>query len=90
MAVGLMLGHSRVGQRFVEVLMAEYEGRLLTTDVECEVMSSPDNAVVLGSNWLYAWCEVWRSRFTIDSRMSRRVSCEWVLSRLDFVQYFLD
>ena len=50
MAVGLILGHSRVGHRFVEVLTAEYEGRLLTTDVECEVVSSPDNAVVLGSN----------------------------------------
>jgi hypothetical protein len=47
-AVGLILGHSRVGQQFVEVLTAEYEGRLLTTDVECEVVSSLDNSVVLG------------------------------------------
>ena len=39
--VGLILGHSRVGQHFVEVLTAEYEGRLLPTDVECEVVSSP-------------------------------------------------
>jgi len=45
MAVGLILGHSRVGQRFMEVLMAGYEGRLLTTDVECEVVSSLDNAL---------------------------------------------
>jgi hypothetical protein len=48
--VGLILGHSRVGHRFVEVLTAEYEGRLLTTDVECEVVLSPDSVVVLGSN----------------------------------------
>jgi len=45
-AVGLILGHSCVGQHFVKVLTAEYEGRLLTTDVECEVMSSLDNSVV--------------------------------------------
>jgi hypothetical protein len=32
----------------VEVLTAEYEGRLLTTDVECEFVSSLDNSVVLG------------------------------------------
>jgi len=62
MAVGLILGHSRVGHRFVEVLTAEYEGRLLMTDVECEVVLSPDNVVVLGSNWLFAWCEAWRSQ----------------------------
>jgi hypothetical protein len=63
-AVGLILGHSRVGQRFVEVLTAEYEGRLLTTDVECEVVSSLDNsAVVLGSNWLFARREVWWSHW---------------------------
>jgi hypothetical protein len=61
-AVGLILGHSRVGQCFVEVLMVEYEGRLLTTDIECEVVSSLDNSVVLGSNWLFAWREVWRSQ----------------------------
>jgi hypothetical protein len=61
-AVGLILGHSRVGQRFVEVLTAEYESRLLTTDVECEVVSLPDDVVVLGSNWLFAWREVWRSQ----------------------------
>jgi len=29
-AVGFILGHSRVGQHFVEVSTAEYEGRLLT------------------------------------------------------------
>jgi len=62
MAVGLILGHSRVGHRFVEVLTAEYEGLSLTTDVECEIVSSPDSAVVLGSNWLFAWREVWRSQ----------------------------
>jgi len=56
-AVGLS-GHSRVGQHFVEVLTAEYEGRLLTMDVECEIVSSLDNSVVLGSNWLFAWREV--------------------------------
>ena len=61
-AVGLILGHSRVGQHFVEVLTAEYEGRLSTTDVECEVVSLPDDIVVLGSNWLFAWREVWRSQ----------------------------
>jgi len=44
MAAGLILGHSRVGQRFVEVLTAEYEGCLLTTDVECEVVSSMNNS----------------------------------------------
>ena len=27
--------------------------RLLTTEVECEVVSLPDDAVVLGSNWLF-------------------------------------
>jgi len=52
--VALILGHSRVGQHFVEVLTAEYEGRLLTKDVECKVVSSPDKSVVLGSNWLFA------------------------------------
>ena len=62
LAVGLILGHFRVGHHFVEGLTAEYEGRLLTTDVECEVVLSPDNAVVLGSDWLFAWCEVWRSQ----------------------------
>jgi len=62
MAVGLIFGHSRVGQRFVEVLTAEYEGRLLTTDVQYEVVLSLDNSVVLGSNWLFAWREVWRSQ----------------------------
>ena len=62
MAVGLILGHSHVGQRFVEVLTPEYEGRLLTTDVECKVVSSPDNVVVLGSIWLLAWREAWRSQ----------------------------
>jgi hypothetical protein len=60
--VGLMLGHSHVGHRFVEVLTAEYEGRLLTTDVQCEVVSSLDNSVVLGSNWLFAWRKVWQSQ----------------------------
>jgi len=29
-AVGFILGHSRVGQRFAEVSTAEFEGRLLT------------------------------------------------------------
>jgi len=42
------LSHSRVGQHFVEVLTAEYEGRLLTTDVECEAVSSWTSSVVLG------------------------------------------
>jgi hypothetical protein len=57
-----MLGHSHIGHHFVEVLTAEYEGRLLMTDVECEVMSSLDNSVVLGSNWLFVWHEVWWSQ----------------------------
>ncbi|KAJ8582279.1 hypothetical protein M405DRAFT_573347 [Rhizopogon salebrosus TDB-379] len=61
-----MLGYSRVGHRFVEVLTAEYEGRLLTTDVECELVSSEDNSV-LGSNWLFAWREVWRSQLGSSS-----------------------
>ena len=26
----------------------------MTTEVECEVVSSEDNSVVLGSNWLFA------------------------------------
>ena len=66
-AVGLILGHSCVGQHFVEVLTVEYEGRLLTTDVECEVVSSLDNSVVLGSNWSFAWREVWRSQLCSSS-----------------------
>ena len=61
-AIGLILGHCRVGQHFVEVLMAEYEGRPLTTDVECEVVCLPDDTVVLGSNWMFVWLEVWRSQ----------------------------
>jgi hypothetical protein len=61
-----MLGHSRVGHRFVEVLTAEYEGRSLTTDVECKVVSSLDNFVVLGSNWLFTWREVWRSQLGLS------------------------
>ena len=66
-AVGLILGHSRVGQHFVEVLTAEYEGRLLTTDDECEVVSSLDNSVVLGSNWLFTWREAWRHQLDSSS-----------------------
>jgi len=61
-AVALILSHSRVGQHFVEVLTAEYEDRLLTKDVECGVVSSLDNSVVLRSNWLFAWREVWWSQ----------------------------
>jgi hypothetical protein len=67
LAVALMLGHSRVGHRFVEVLTAEYEGRSLTTDVECVVVSSLDDSVLLGSNWLFAWREVWRSQMGASS-----------------------
>jgi len=62
LAVALMLGHSRIGHRFMEVLTTEYEGRSLTTDVECEVVSSLDNSVVLGLNWLFVWHEVWWSQ----------------------------
>ena len=49
----------------MEVVTAGYEGRLLTTDVECEVLSSL--SVVLGSNWLFAWREVWRSQLGSSS-----------------------
>ena len=45
----------------------EYEGRLLMTDVECEVVSSEDNSIVLGSNWSFAWREVWRSQLGSSS-----------------------
>jgi len=51
----------------VEVLTTEYEGLSLMTDVECEVVSFPDNAVALGSNWLFAWREVWRSQMGSSS-----------------------
>ena len=89
-AVGLILGHSRVGQHFMEVLTAEYEGCLLTTDVECEVVSSLDNSVVLGSNWLFTWREVWRSQLgsnhqfpNVSPRLQRLASGKLNLKRTE-------
>jgi len=51
---------------------------MLTTDVECEVVSSPDNAVVLGSNWLFAWREVWRSQLGRGPKRMTRFDFEFV------------
>jgi len=64
-AVGLILGHSRVGQHFVKALTAEYEGRLLTTDVECD---HPKTTLLSSGRIGYSrGREVWRSQLDSSS-----------------------
>jgi hypothetical protein len=80
--VGRALGRaSNIGQRFVEVLTAEYRGHSLTTDVECEIVSSAEDTVVIGSNWLAAWACV---ENTGQSTTSSASEC----SRFHFVPLF--
>jgi hypothetical protein len=85
--VGRALGRaSNIGQRFVEVLTAEYRGHSLTTDVECEIVSY---TVVIGSNWLAAWAcvehpDLYSSRNTGQSTTSSASEC----SRFHFVPLF--
>jgi hypothetical protein len=56
--VGAMFGRSRIGSRFSAVLIAAYEGRSLTTDIEFDVVSTLGCDAVVGSDWLAAWRQV--------------------------------
>ena len=58
----------------MEVLTAEYEGRLLTTDIECEVVSSLDNFVVGSIGYSRGAKSGDPGWFIINSQMYRRVS----------------
>jgi len=56
----IMFGRSRIDSRFSAVLIAAYEGRSLTTDIEFDVVSTLGCDVVVGSDWLAAWRQVGR------------------------------
>lgn len=57
-SIARSLYYPGVGSSFTEVLTTSYKGRPLTTDVEFVVTRALDSDVVVGMNWINAWCSV--------------------------------